>query len=737
VAYILQIKDTQYSGPEIEFDIDRMTLRWTTEQRDSRFARIFGSEFRMGIWIDNNDLQSFVDDLVGANEGRFTVDLIDLIGLTNTMSWHGYILADLITIDDRNTDQGYLFEVKALDGLARLKNIDYNNAGTAYTGKETFVEHVLNCINKLSDIVDLFDPTETLLNVVCNWHETSYTYASSINPLSRSRVSHRAFYYDDTKGNRVFRSCFEVLDEICKAWGMRFFFSGDAFWMLQVNEYASADNITVFEYDKSGTETVSSGQDLSIANNQTADNSGTDLRRLAGAKFKFYAPLRRVEINYNHIKTRNLIPGSVWDEVTNDAVTVPDIDSNSGAARFSYSGTLNYRTSYAGVFHEHYLLFRFKINVGSYYYKKDVAFYPGNVYNDAAPEWVNTGVEYFDIVVGPLTEQAVHYQPFPIQFTTDEIPEDGDLEIDFEYVQAVKRSDASDYSGTVSTFWNLSGSYLELIESGDFEDQNDVNRYASENDAEASKVLELETFIGDGPNLTSPGHIEVLDDSSAWVLSDGWRVGNSGSTKAHSQLLANEIISGQLTPVRRFVQASFQNIAPATNRLMPHKYIDYDSKRWVFQGGVFDFKTEITQAEWWVLSTATGYTEQTTVFIPRGGDDGPPSSGGSSGTESGGSGTGGSSGVGGSGGGSGNTVQMIQETVTESGSATLPAVTKNNGELPSNGDQVMLFGYDPTLGGTVPIHPDEYSIDAPNGQITLNWTPRSGEKFLIVWFVIS
>lgn len=738
VAYLIQIKDSSYSGPEIDFKVDRATIRWATDERDNRFSRIWGSEFKMGIIIDNADLQSFVDDLVGAAEGRFTLDMIDLVGLSNTMSWHGYILADLITIDDINLDTGYKFEVKAVDGFARLKNIDYNNAGTAYTGKETFVDHILNCLNKLTDLVALFDPTEEFLSVVCNWHETSYTYASTIDPLSQSRVSHRAFYYTDTKGNQVFLSCYDVLDEICKAWGARMFFSGDTFWFIQPNEYLNADNITVFEYDKSGTQTVNASQDLSITNNQTADDSGTDLRRLSGAKFKFFAPYRRVEVDYNHISTRNLIAGAYWQEGTQPAQTVPDIDSNSGAARFAYSGTLNYRTSYAGTFEEHYLVFRFKIQVGTYYYKRDISFYPGNVYDDQAPTWTNAGVEYYDIVVGPLRQQAVHYQPFPIEFTTDEIPEDGDLTFDFEYVQAVKRSDASDFSGTVNEFWTLSGSYLELIESGSFEDQNDINRYAADNDSEASQKLELETIIGDGPNLTSPGHIEVLlDDAVTWEKSDGWRVGNSGTTKEHSQLLVNEIISGQLSPVKKFVQASFRNTDPTSNRILPHKYIAYDSSRWVFQAGTYDIRTEIMQGEWWVLATASGYTEDTKLFIPRDAEDGPPSSGGSSGSEGGGGGSFGGGGSDGGSGGGGNTVRMIQETVTESGSATLPAVTKNNGELPNNEDQVMLFGYDPTLGGLVPIHPDEYTIDGPNGQITLTWTPRSGEKFLIVWFVIT
>lgn len=84
----------------------------------------------------------------------------------------------------------------------------------------------------------------------------------------------------------------------------------------------------------------------------------------------------------------------------------------------------------------------------------------------------------------------------------------------------------------------------------------------------------------------------------------------------------------------------------------------------------------------------------------------------------------------------GSQTNMFQETLTANTGNTLTQVINNGGQLPSNPNQVMLYG-----GGSgnilSPIHPDDYTINNPSiGVITLDWTPETNEKFLVIWYDI-
>lgn len=730
VAYLVRIYDTSYSGATTDFTAETLNISYTPEGgQEERFVPVLPSELTLGMRINNATLETFVTDLVGAEEGRFYI----AVGNLSDFAWNGYILVDLVSIQDTPLEVGYIFEIKAKDGLNRLKTIDYNDAGTAYTGKETFVAHILNCLNKI-DFVPTLWPSSTLLNIVCNWHEDSYTYAANINPMKRSRINHRAFYYVDTRGNNVYSSCYDVLEKICRAWGAQIRLSGSAFWLTQLNEYADADSLYVFRYTRAGSETISSAQDLRIAH--IPNNDDSPLKRYSGGRFEFYAPLSRVQVDYQHIATRNLLAGEVWDQVFDSAVTVEDIDSNSGTASLSFQGSLTYNSTWFSIsdpFEEHFLVFAFTIKIGSRYYKRNLTVYSGGGWAYDAEAWVNTGADNWDWrTPGSITaaQDGITQGPVGISFLAEGVPIDGDLEITFDLVGAYNTNgDALSIVGGdpgVVVTYALENNYLELLATGVFSDQSDINRYSSENNAAASKKIELVTGIGDGPNLASPGHIEVQDDLSAWVLSDGWKVGGSGTAKAFSQLLCNEIIRGQLSPVKKMAQMPIQMVDPATGRLFPHKAIVYDSANWVFGSGRYNLATEIWDGVWWKVQTASGYTEQDVEFLPRDSGSGPPSSGGSSGTGGGGSGGGGGSTP------SGNTVIVYQETFTADGVSAAFSVTSGPGTLPNTLDRVMVFRNGQHIAKNYIS-----AVDGPGGELTLNFTPASGEEIVIVWFDIS
>ena len=236
------IQDTNYTGDIYDFKATSITINWRGDDAKERFVGLIGSELQISIIIDNQDLQAFIDDLVTAEENTLLINYqySDIDGLVQ--NWTGYIVTDLVNFEDIPLEIGYIATITAVDGIGLLKSIDYAIAGTTpYDGFDTFITVILRCIGKLSGIVNFMQTIDTnIVKVVCNWHETSYTYSSNINPLKRSRINGAAFYWVDNKGNNKFYSCYEVLQIIAEAWGARILFSGKHFWFIQVNEYSAA-----------------------------------------------------------------------------------------------------------------------------------------------------------------------------------------------------------------------------------------------------------------------------------------------------------------------------------------------------------------------------------------------------------------------------------------------------------------------------------------------------------------
>ena len=718
--YIIQVGDSDHVGGVTDFECTDARLSWETDgEEDNRFAPIMVSQFSFRLVVKNSTLQTFVDDLVAAVEGRFTVTLTNLSGFSNTLAWNGYVLTDLVRIEDVPLAIGYQLEIKAKDGLNRLRNIEYSNAGSPYSGFDTFLGHAFRCLGKLTDITAQYT-TQTFLSILCTWNPDIYTYSASANPLKRTRVNHKAFYYVDTRGNYVFRSCFDVLKDICKAWGMRLSASGDAFWMWQLNALTDAASTTVFEYQKNQTENVATSQDLTIAHDQ--NDPASPLFRYSGGAFEFFAPLRRVQVDYAHIATRNFpeIAGQVWTESAQPSITIENIDSNAGVAIFRLTGTLQVTANQLSTFTlPYHLLFLFTLKVGDDYLRRDLTF-TGSSYEYGATFWDGSLQYYRYLLPRPIRRdpESVTYE---IEIITPGIPTDDDLLFTFQFSSVRSVTDGSELNiidyDIDYTFQNV---YLEYIYDGTFASRNDINRYAAENDAEASRVIELETMIGDGPTVVSPGHIEALeDDDTTWTATAGnWKVKNTGTAKAFSQLLVNEIMRGQISPARK-MDMRFQMRDAFNYPLVPHRPISYDSSIWVMQFGQFDIRTDQVRGIWYKLQSAGTFTEQAVQFLPRDGETGPPSSGGSP-----------------AGGGSGSvetgsTVTMFAENFTATGSSATFTVTENGGVLAGSTAQIIVFRNGQQISSA---YID--SIDAPNGQLTLTFTPASGEEITLVWWVI-
>lgn len=720
--YYLVIDDANFSGVTSTVDVINAGITWQSDVENGleRYAPIIASNFKFTILINDNVKEQFLTDFLVSPEGRFTIRLTGYdTGDAPNFYWYGYILADLVEYDDVALSVGYFYDINAVDGIGWLKGIDYKPDGyNVYQGDDTIINHVNNCLQKITYVSSIYGTNTGVLASAFNWHEDSWTYSSSIDPLIRMRVNHKVFYTIDTKDNITYMKCYDVLKRMMIPLGMRFFFSDRKFFMVQPNSYLNSAVIINIYYLTSTLLQQSSFQ-TSIVNDNSDVN--TKLIRLASGKWGYYGHIKDLDIEYEHIASVNLLSGKIFNNLATEFFTAKDLDYNNNEAVITYTSVMKYRDSQVGVspIAEHivecafvielrpiavnlidfltanrppeittwtlgsgwffsdnngdalgyanainatgnlvytnftpvsgqtyYVSFgievdagsvslkmggdTFSVNVSGEYYERIVCintsqltFDPNTSFRgkinyvkvNHVKYWLKREVSYNGFqhtFTAQSWEQSFNYYKFVIpggsttlpanggnvdniivNWTSPQMPESGDVGIRFMLTR-VQTANNTDLLTSYLKFYELGNLFMEHLAAGNLNGQNDVVVFGSFNNDTSSISVKKRVFIGDGPSLGSPGAIRVKNDSNSWQITDGtgWRVGNTGDGKNISQLLVNEIIKGQLFPVKKMVSMSFQML-DINEPWYPHKAIETDGLTYIMESANLDLLTDI------------------------------------------------------------------------------------------------------------------------------------------------
>lgn len=720
--YYLVIDDANFSGVTSTVDVINASITWQSDVENGleRYAPIIASNFKFTILINDNVKEQFLTDFLVSPEGRFTIRLTGYdTGDVPNFYWYGYILADLVEYDDVSLSVGYFYDINAVDGIGWLKGIDYKPDGyNVYQGDDTIINHVNNCLQKITYVPSIYGTNTGVLATAFNWHEDSWTYSSSIDPLIRMRVNHKVFYTIDTKDNITYMKCYDVLKRMMIPLGMRFFFSDRKFFMVQPNSYLNSAVIINIYYLTSTLLQQSSFQ-TSIVNDNSDVN--TKLIRLASGRWGYYGHIKDLDIEYEHIASVNLLSGKIFNNLATEFFTAKDLDYNNNEAVITYTSVMKYRDSQVGVspIAEHivegafvielrpivvnlidfltanrppeittwtlgsgwffsdnngdalgyanainatgnlvytnftpvsgqtyYVSFGIEVDAGSvslkmggdsvsinvsgeyyerivcintaqltfdpntsfrgkinyvkvnhvkYWLKREVS-YNGFQHTFTAQSWEQSFNYYKFVIPGGSTTLPANggsVDNIIVNWTSPQMPESGDVGIRFMLTR-VQTANNTDLLTSYLKFYELGNLFMEHLAAGNLNGQNDVVVFGSFNNDTSSISVKKRVFIGDGPSLGSPGAIRVKNDSNSWQITDGtsWRVGNTGDGKNISQLLVNEIIKGQLYPVKKMVSMSFQML-DLDEPWYPHKAIETDSLTYIMESANLDLLTDI------------------------------------------------------------------------------------------------------------------------------------------------
>jgi hypothetical protein len=720
--YYLVIDDANFSGVSSTVDVANAQITWQSDVENGleRYAPIIASNFKFTILINDNVKEQFLTDFLVSAEGRFTIRLTGYdTGDAPNFYWYGYILADLVEYDDVALSVGYFYDINAVDGIGWLKGIDYKPDGyDVYQGDDTIINHVNNCLQKITYVPSIYGTNTGVLASAFNWHEDSWTYSSSIDPLIRMRVNHKVFYTIDTKDNITYMKCYDVLKRMMIPLGMRFFFSDRKFFMVQPNSYLNSAVIINIYYLTSTLLQQSSFQTSIVNDNSDVD---TKLIRLASGRWGYYGHIKDLDIEYEHIASVNLLAGKVFNNLATEFFASKDLDYNNNEAVVTFTSVMKYRDSQVGVspIAEHvvegafvielrpiavnlidfltanrapeittwtlgagwffsddngsalgyanainatgnlvytnftpvsgqtyYVSFGIEVEAGSvslkmggdtfsvsvsgeyyerivcisnaqltfdpntsfrgkinyvkvnhvkYWLKREVS-YNGFQHTFTAQTWEQSFSYYKFVIPGGSTTLPANggsVDNIIVNWTSPQMPESGDLGLRFMLTR-VQTANNTDLLTSYLKFYELGNLFMEHLAAGNLNGQNDVVVFGSFNNDTSSISVNKRVFIGDGPSLGSPGAIRVKNNSNAWQITDGngWRVGNTGDGKNINQLLVNEIIKGQLFPVKKMVSMSFQML-DLNEPWYPHKAIEVDDLTYVMESASLDLLTDI------------------------------------------------------------------------------------------------------------------------------------------------
>ena len=284
---------------------DGFTLTYQTDN-DNRFTGLIPSEVTFDILVTEDGEQAVVNDIRGSVYGGFNMSIWKSSDdVTYELYWAGLLLNDISP--EQDISRPTRIKLTAVCGLAPLKDIDFN-VDTGYSTPSSFqtLNYFVNIFNNQIGLQDYYwSLTDTYITTSVDWTTDTMTSIVYRDPLVASRFNFMAYVEINEDGSKKFKSSFELLDNVCKAWGMRCFFSDGRWHLIQVNNYdnwKAPNTHYIRNFSKVYNSSNAGASLLSSSNASYTTTEGTDIKRYGGS-FDFLPILRSVETNYNHLQS--------------------------------------------------------------------------------------------------------------------------------------------------------------------------------------------------------------------------------------------------------------------------------------------------------------------------------------------------------------------------------------------------------------------------------------------------
>ena len=224
----------------------------------TKFTNIMSTGMSIPFVVEDSSMASFITSLRTTYQEQEVYAHLYVVGTTRPL-WSGYILMDLGSEEDVSFP--YIVELKATDGIGLLKNHDFvvDGAAVPYDISDTFLAQ-----GTTSGYKTIIDWIEIILlktgqSLTTQGAANNYTYQTCVqwynkdhsgtaladDPLALTKCKMDSFYKEDDDGNYSVVSFYDVLDQICKSWGMRCIYWHHTFYFIQISLYKTNESGTV------------------------------------------------------------------------------------------------------------------------------------------------------------------------------------------------------------------------------------------------------------------------------------------------------------------------------------------------------------------------------------------------------------------------------------------------------------------------------------------------------------
>ncbi|MCP9237161.1 hypothetical protein [Lewinella sp. JB7] len=598
----------------IPLDIKCRSLRRTYRSAgDNANSTLLASKLSVTFYVTTQAQKDALFQLTEASELEFCLRLL----LNDQLEWAGFVLMDLVSVEfgvDR-----YDFTVAATDGLARLKEIDYDPKGIE--GFDHYLAHLYRIFTEMP-LARYFGPGQVFLSVHSTLWPDQLTPALGVAQLELLRINIKALRTVDAKGEIKYRTFYQVLEELLRMLGARLTFAGGRYYLVETVDYSRQDQVLSWhDYDAWGQHldgrTPVGWYELSTEIN------GSDSTALAGGNITFLPPLKGVTATYRHFSRQNLLPGEngTWGRLSAPVRKVRNFRASEGAGQLLLSGKVSIKyTPQASVtipLPGKSALLRLAVrmaiaedddaNNGDGLAREVIITAAGATYK--AEEWKPGGMSnacYFVFSMPPLQFSSGTTVSFNI--TTPVVPRSGTLYFSISGEGLYQDAAPIDPAAVDYTVSNL---FLESLLTGSIDDQYNETVFEVANQSEYRNSAALETvhLFGDGPGDNTFGRIESLSGEDnfgqpIYELTSGWRRWDnqyyldrdSIGSLAHTELCAWMALGLQR------VQRERLDISVRTTGYAPHMLLVYDSKVYLCEDGEQDVLRDEWRGSWLHIS---------------------------------------------------------------------------------------------------------------------------------------
>ena len=371
--YLFKIYDKNWSGAtnEISAGSGGIKIKYDTSGQE-KFSPIIASKCTISLVIDKTIsgqwLEQFITSLRETyEEGDVTLVIWNNSNISNEPLWSGNVTIDLSAKED--VSKPYEIELTATDGIGLLKNYDmvatqgtnpYSESDTYISdGYQTFIYWIktileyCNTPDSASTDGDVGD--YTFSTAIDWWYEDHPAPDVNTCPLDYTQAQMLGSYEVTAEGLYKVKNVYEVLESICKMWGMRVVFWKNRFWFTQVGLYntadigtlATPDNVDSQIWTKAGV--FSSSQEylgdtwFSLYSQDIETNAGGfkgGLQKLEGSKWDYYPKLKEVSVDFESISNNNyfinfpLVSSGGFSANSIDNITSSSLGTITGASGF-------------------------------------------------------------------------------------------------------------------------------------------------------------------------------------------------------------------------------------------------------------------------------------------------------------------------------------------------------------------------------------------------------------------